>query len=162
MKIQISSATGEAFTELAAFDAALHVAGVDNYNLIRLSSVIPPKSFVEVCKGPVSRLDSVWGDKRYVVLAEYRQSIKGKDAWAGIGWVQDSEDGRGLFVEHEADNREQVEADIRASLTDLMKTRGVDFGKIKMKVTGVTCVDKPVCALVVAQYEQEGWKGSNR
>lgn len=162
MKIQISSAIGTASTELAAFDASLHAAGVDNYNLIRLSSVIPPHSVVEVCDGPVNRLESEWGDKLYVVMAEYRQSAKGKEAWAGIGWVQDGTDDKGLFVEHESDNKEQVESDIRASLIDLMKTRGVDFGEIKMEVVGVTCTDKPVCALVIAQYEHEGWKSNNK
>ena len=37
----VTSGTGEAATEPAAFDGALLDAGIANYNLIRLSSVIP-------------------------------------------------------------------------------------------------------------------------
>jgi arginine decarboxylase len=42
MQIHVSSGRGEGPTPLAAFDAALRDAGVSNYNLIALSSVIPP------------------------------------------------------------------------------------------------------------------------
>ena len=42
MKLYIAKAIGRGSTELAAFDAALVGAGVANFNLIRLSSVIPP------------------------------------------------------------------------------------------------------------------------
>ena len=42
MKIRLSSGRGEGPTPLAAFDAALLDAGVSNYNLLPLSSVIPP------------------------------------------------------------------------------------------------------------------------
>ena len=44
MKIIVTSGTGEGPTSLAAFDAALLDAGVANYNLICLSSIIPPGS----------------------------------------------------------------------------------------------------------------------
>ncbi len=44
MKIYISSGRGTGPTSLSAFDAALNEAGVANYNLIRLSSIIPPDS----------------------------------------------------------------------------------------------------------------------
>lgn len=41
LDICLSSGTGEGPTPLAAFDAALPDAGVANYNLLCLSSVIP-------------------------------------------------------------------------------------------------------------------------
>jgi arginine decarboxylase len=41
LEIQVTTGTGEGPTPLAAFDAALLDAGVANYNLILLSSVIP-------------------------------------------------------------------------------------------------------------------------
>lgn len=46
MQIQISEGVGNGPTELAAFDQALVNAGVANYNLIYLSSVLPPGSEV--------------------------------------------------------------------------------------------------------------------
>jgi arginine decarboxylase len=44
--IQVTTGTGEGPTPLAAFDAALLDAGVANYNLICLSSVIPEASVI--------------------------------------------------------------------------------------------------------------------
>ena len=44
MQIHLASGVGSGPTELAAFDAALAAAGVANYNLLYLSSVIPPAS----------------------------------------------------------------------------------------------------------------------
>ena len=43
MNIYVSSGIGYGQTKLAAFDAALNEAGIANFNLIKLSSVIPPK-----------------------------------------------------------------------------------------------------------------------
>src|SRR5205085_9575333 len=47
VRIVVSHGTGEGPTPLAAFDKALLAAGVENYNLIRLSSVIPPGAGIE-------------------------------------------------------------------------------------------------------------------
>jgi arginine decarboxylase len=159
MIIKIAASVGAGPTKLSAFDKALFSAGVANYNLLCLSSVIPPSSQIRVYEGAADVVDGEWGDKLYVVKAEYRQDVVGKEAWAGIGWVQDSETDKGLFVEHEGETRESVESDIRNSLTTLMKTRGIDFGEINMKVSGVVCESEPVCALVLAVYESDGWKG---
>ena len=156
MKIQVSSGIGKAPTKLAAFDAALHEAGVANYNLIRLSSIIPPGSVIKVVK-PVEEQPGKWGDKLYVVMAETRVDTPNVEAWAGIGWVQDGKTGKGLFVEHEGANEATVRRDIEQSLQALMATRQVDFGSISMEVTGVTCVHEPVCALVIATYDAKGW-----
>jgi arginine decarboxylase len=46
LRIQIATGTGAGPTPLGAFDAALLDAGVANYNLICLSSVIPPASAI--------------------------------------------------------------------------------------------------------------------
>jgi arginine decarboxylase len=46
MILHIASAIGRAATELAAFDQALIGVGAADFNLVRLSSVIPPGSTV--------------------------------------------------------------------------------------------------------------------
>jgi len=48
VNIQVSGGIGSGPTELSAFDQALVRAGVANYNLIYLSSVLPPDSDVTV------------------------------------------------------------------------------------------------------------------
>lgn len=158
MKIQVSTAVKEGTTQLGAFDAALYATGVCDRNLIRLSSVIPPNTQVECVDGPIQNTIGGWGDRLYVVYAEQRTSTHNEEAWAGIGWVQDETDGKGLFVEHEGNSEQQVRQDIENSLKDLMKTRGVDFGKIIMTVVGGVCKDKPICAFAVAVYQASDWE----
>lgn len=160
MEIQISSGIGTGPTELSAFDSALNHAGVSNFNLIRLSSVIPPSSKLKVVKPPIKHHGTEWGDKLYVVMAEQRVDTPNTEAWAGIGWVQDRKTGKGLFVEHEGLSEKKVRDDIKQSLLALMATRNIDFGEIQMNVVGRSCKHEPVCALVVAVYQSTGWSNN--
>jgi arginine decarboxylase len=71
--------------------------------------------------------------------------------------VQRRDGAGGLFVEHEGGSEEFVRKVIRASLTDLVAGRPELFGQPQQVVVGATCVDAPVCALVLAAYETAGW-----
>lgn len=159
MNIHIASGIGSGPTTLAAFDAALNDAGVANYNLLLLSSVIPPASKLTVHKDAIdpTLLPGDWGDRLYVVMAEQRVETPNTEAWAGIGWVQDKQTGKGLFVEHEGNSEQTVRRDIEQSLNALMATRNVDFGEIHMEVVGKTCTYHPVCAMVIAVYQASDW-----
>lgn len=155
-KIYIVSATGEGRTEISAFDNALHNAGIANYNLITLSSIIPPNTEVEI----VDKLtwnDKEFGDRLYCVMARQITSVFGEFASAGIGWAQNKKDGRGLFVEHHAESHDTVKKLIENSLNDMKKYRATEFQYTSDKITSIECVDKPVCALVVAVYKSEPW-----
>ena len=68
MDIQLVAGIGRARTLLSSFDAALRECGVLNYNLIPLSSVVPPRSrVIEVDRiAPVMDEDQ-HGDRLYVV-----------------------------------------------------------------------------------------------
>ncbi|HSX52979.1 MAG TPA: pyruvoyl-dependent arginine decarboxylase [Patescibacteria group bacterium] len=159
MKIHVSKGIGDGPTELAAFDHALISAGVANFNLIYLSSVIPPDSEIVINKDanpPVGE----WGDRLYMVIAQKRTIQRNQEVWAGIGWMQDSKTHKGLLVEHEGHTEAEVRADIENSLHGLAKNRGREFGPIHMEVVGTRCEDKPVCALVVAVFESEPWQAN--
>jgi len=157
MIIPVITGIGSGPTTLAAFDDALNDAGISNYNLIALSSVLPPNSKVEVLQDK-PKLSGEWGDRLYIVKADMRVDTPNEEAWAGIGWVQDRKTGKGLFVEHQGASEKTVRRDITQSLEALMRRRrGLEFGSIHMKVAGVTCTTKPVCALVIAVYESESW-----
>lgn len=161
MKLYLAKAIGRGSTELAAFDAALVGAGVANFNLIRLSSVIPPHGeVVEVERCPFAQT-SGWGDRLYAVYAEQRTSIPGEQVWAGVGWAQDRETGRGLFVEHEGASEQAIRRQITASLGDLQAIRGLDLGAIHMCVIGAMCTGAPTCALVICGYATESWLASS-
>lgn len=155
MNISVRAATGSGPTALAAFDAALLAGGIANFNLLRLSSVIPPATAI-VDAARAERPDGAWGDRLYVVMAQQRAVTPGSEAWAGIGWVQD-DSGRGLFVEHEGDSEAGVRGDVEATLTAMVEGRGGGFGPIQTRVSGITCRHAPVCALVCAVYRAEAW-----
>jgi arginine decarboxylase len=165
MNIQVSGGIGVGPTELSAFDQALVHAGVANYNLIYLSSVVPPESKIYIEERP-KRPDGNWGDRLYVVMAQKRVSVRNQEAWAGIGWMQDPKTRQGLLVEHEGHSEAEVRADISHSLIALARNRNMQFGTPKMHVVGTKCTDLPACALVVAVFESSGWRsnklGSNK
>jgi arginine decarboxylase len=95
MNILVTHGTGSGPTEISAFDRALVDAGVANYNLLYLSSVLPPASNV-IEEKPKPYAYGEWGDRLYVVMAQMRVSKANDEAWAGIGWMQDmDDDGRG-------------------------------------------------------------------
>lgn len=155
LNICVTHGVGEGKTDIAAFDAALMEAGIANYNLIYLSSIIPKDSKIEVRK--YRQKDKEYGNKLYVVIARCDQEIFGREAWAGLGWIQDKQ-GRGLFVEHKAESKEAVIRLIKSSLENMRKTRKYKYGKINYLTAGIKCRDKPVCALVVAVYGSEEWE----
>jgi arginine decarboxylase len=156
LTVTVTAGTGRGPTELAAFDAALQDAGVANYNLVRLSSVLPLGSTVVVGAGPQAPSGG-WGDVLYCVYAERRAARRGTGAYAGIGWVRDATSGAGLFVEHDGSSRAEVQDAIAASLDDMTRRRGRPLGPVHSVVVGEVCADLPVCALVVATYGTAPW-----
>lgn len=158
MIILVTSAVGRGPTQLSAFDAALVAAGVADRNLIYLSSVLPPASAVQ----QVARIDctpGTWGDRLYCVMAQSSAGVPGAQAWAGVGWGQDST-GRGLLVEHHADDEPGLRALIDASLDGLCNNRGISLPKRGLEIAGVECTGEPACALVVAVFESAAWNSA--
>lgn len=155
LDIRVVGATGAGSTALSAFDASLNAAGVCNFNLVRLSSVIPPGSTVTADQA--RRVDGRWGDRLYAVWAFQSAERLGEEAWAGVCWVQDPSDGRGLFVEHEGSSEAQVRQELKASMEDLCRTRGLDLLEQHSVVVGRRCEGPPVGALVLAPYQVERW-----
>lgn len=164
MDIKVVSGIGTGKTTLSAFDSALKEAGVYNYNLITLSSIIPPGSKV-VKTNQYDTPPDEYGHKLYVIKAEMRSEEAGKYISAGLGWYQ-FEDSRGLFVEHEIKGetrvavKSEIESRIKNSLRDLCHFRGVKFeeSKIKSAVAITQIKNSPTSVLVLAVYESEGWK----
>ena len=164
MVIRVARGVGSGKTMLSAFDGALKSAGVYNYNLLVLSSIIPPGSVVKrVAKFKTP--DDEFGHKLFVIKAEIRSDEAGKYIAAGLGWYQLS-DGRGLFVEHElkGETKIAVESEITArinnSLKDLCHFRGIKFEEtsVQSMVSIVRIKYEPTSTLVLAVYQSEGWQ----
>jgi arginine decarboxylase len=73
MKIQITTGVGEGPAPLAAFDTALLSAGVANYNLLCLSSVIPPASIIE--RATYITPADKYGHRLYIVMAQEQAAV---------------------------------------------------------------------------------------
>lgn len=154
LPISIRTAAGTGQTRLSAFDDALWRAGVANYNLIRLSSVIPRQSRITFDTDPVK---GEHGDQLFCVYASTQAERPGDTAWAGIGWTRD-ESGRGLFVEHSAATEESLDSLIQLTLEDMIKRRGGGYGDIHSVKVSARYDDQPACALAIATYQVSGWE----
>lgn len=155
MKIYLTVGRGNGPTPLAAFDNAMYDAHVGNYNLIHLSSVIPPYSTIE--HAPFVGEPKDYGDRLYVVIAHHTVIEAGQWAWAGLGWTQEPTTQRGLFVEQTGASEAEVRRNIELTLNSLMERRPYNYGPIKMEVAGVECKSEPACVMVVAAYKSLGW-----
>lgn len=155
--IRVSAGSSSGRTPLSAFDAALREAGTADYNLVRLSSVIPPGAEVRVTDGS-DQIEGTHGDLLFCVYAEAHAELPLHEAWAGVAWaLAEDGSGAGLFVEHEGPSRDQVERDLTVSLEDLVIGRGGGYRPAGRLVTSAVCESEPVCALVVASYRTQGW-----
>lgn len=162
--ILVVSGIGVGSTNKSAFDSALADAGISDFNIITLSSVVPPNSKIKVINKLSKSLypDRLYGSRMYVVMAE--KTVKRSDSWiavSGIGWMQE-EDGRGVFVEHSGCSKDEVENDIRTSLIEMGIRRGdkYEFSKFNssVKVGVATMGDEYVCSLVAALVGISNWK----
>jgi arginine decarboxylase len=163
LDIHVVSGIGFGPTKLAAFDAALRHAGIANFNLIHLSSIIPPGAEVVVNDdGRVEAPVGDWGDRLYVVMADLRVDTRYEEAVAGLGWVQEEQTGRGLFCEHAGHTEREVRRDILATLSSLTAGRPQVFGPPQVVVRSTVCAGEPTCALVAAVFESEPWNTGAR
>ncbi len=154
LPISIRTSTGTGRTSLSAWDDALWHAGVANFNLIRLSSVIPRQSRLSFTTEPVA---GEHGDQLYCVYASTLAERPGDVAWAGIGWTRDA-DGRGLFVEHSATSEGELDELIQLSLEDMIERRGGGYGEIHSAKVTAQNEGLPACALAIATYQVSGWE----
>lgn len=166
--IRVARGTGRGPTELAAYDAALAAAGVQDYNLVGVSSVVPAGAEVRT----VDRLPELGGvgDRLTVVEAA---AVGTERASAALAWGRTDPDppspadatlrgdaatdrGPGLFYETSAADgadREAVLADAETGLAagaDLREWELVDRERL---AAGATAEEAPhVAAVVVAAF----------
>jgi arginine decarboxylase len=155
--ITLTSAVGSGVTGLSAFDAALVNAGIGNFNLVQLSSVIPAGSSIDDLDGAAATVDGEWGDRLYVVMAKAEVEEFGDEAWAGIGWVQQEDSRKGLFVEHSSSTKSHLQSELINSLGSMRESRSEHFESTRYHLCGTICAGQPVCAVVVAIFEPQAW-----
>lgn len=153
LDISIRTGSGSGRTLLSAFDHALQSAGVADFNLVTLSSVIPPGSRLRHVS---NTLPGGHGDLLFCVRAEAYAEHSGDIAWAGLGWCVD-ETGGGLFVEHHGGSEASVVEQIELSLGDMNANRGGGYGPVQMALASAHSTGDPACAVVLAAYRVSSW-----
>jgi len=130
MEIRIVWGKSEGKTLISSFDKALIKAGIHNFNLISLSSVIPQDAAVlEV--GTYESFHKI-GDILYVVISSFSSNKPNAQISAGLGWVQTKEGGL-LFESRGEFSHKKCEEEISRGLSEMLSARGWK-GEIKMKV----------------------------
>jgi arginine decarboxylase len=158
--IPVITGIGLGQTELSAYDDALWKTGIGNFNVIALSSVIPPGW--APTRQPEPDIPFVWGNRLYVVQAFATTNGRHDTGLAaGIGWAI-FDHGGGVFVEHHAvsadagEALQEVECDIALSIADLCRRRSATPVR-QGKATISTTACQPCCVLAVAVFKEENW-----
>lgn len=147
--IRLVWGTGHAATEKASFDTALAAAGVHQYNLRQLSSVIPAEAALERTE-TAPDLGST-GNALDVVLAR-QTSPPGARAAAGLAWARD-DDGAGIFYEVEDSDPETVRELLKAGIERGCYIRDIDYSGVETQViTADAAPDEYTTAVVLATY----------
>ena len=146
--IQVVWGTGSGPTELAAYDTALAAAGVHNYNLLTLSSVVPP-AYRVVELGTARDLGPVGGQLRVVEAKTIRA---GGPATAGLGWAVGEKGG--VFIEtHENESEERAKTEITQGLESAIALREWTFDTQETRVVTGDAAEEYAAAVVLAIYD---------
>ncbi|MDF9744893.1 pyruvoyl-dependent arginine decarboxylase [Natrinema salsiterrestre] len=130
--IRVVWGTASAPTAMASYDAALAEAGIENYNLVSVSSVIPAETTVEAV-GTAPDLGPA-GERLTVVEARATTAGPGRVS-AALAWTQSVDDGPGLFYETAGEmDSETVERRVREGLAAGQELRDWEFGESQVAV----------------------------
>ncbi len=145
MEIRVVAGTGRGPTETAAYDAALLDAGVGNYNLVRVSSVLPADASVERRDGPPEadthrgQLDLGRVGDRLTVVEASAVAPAPASVGAALYWAR-TDGGEGLFYEAGAvGDADAVPATRRRAETEAERGLAAGFDR-----RGWTAADRPV------------------
>jgi arginine decarboxylase len=149
--IRVVRGTGSGPTKMASYDTALADAGIENYNLVAVSSVIPAETDVEAV-GTAPDLGPA-GERLTVVEARATTAGPGRTS-AALAWNQSTDGGPGLFYETAGEmDREDVERRVREGLEAGQELREWPFGDPTVVVESSRAdAGTYTTALVVAVY----------
>jgi arginine decarboxylase len=120
--IYVVTGTGTAPTAMASYDTALADANVHNYNLVRVSSIVPAGATIE----PVARAPDLGpAGNRLTVVEGRATAVHGGRVCAGLGWAIGP--GPGLFYEATGSDPEAVRETIERGLAAGRALRGWTF-----------------------------------
>ncbi len=126
----IVSGTGRGRTHLNAFDAALYDAGISQYNLVRISSILPP--FVK----EHTHIPLPQGSLLPIAYGHIESSEEGVLITAGVSVAIPKDASKhGVIMEYSGYlSEKEAESLLIQMAEDAMKLRGIEIKEIKVKV----------------------------
>ena len=119
--------SSEGLTQLNSFDGALLDAGIGNTNLVKMSSIVPPKSkLVEPHAIPQGALVPV-------AYAAITTDMPGEVISAGVAAAYPTDESQaGLIMEYSSrGHKEDIEAIVRRMAEEGIKMRGLEVKEIR-------------------------------
>ncbi|RKZ00046.1 MAG: arginine decarboxylase, pyruvoyl-dependent [Candidatus Hydrothermota bacterium] len=137
----VTAGVGHGKTLLTAFDSALRAAGVGDYNLLKVSSIIPPGArkvdFIGIPKGQL--LPIAYG----VITSDKDGEVISAAVAVGIPAEKDSV---GVIMEFAAKlPKKEVEKVVRDMAEEALRARGAKVKSIEVRSVSVI-VKGPTCA----------------
>jgi len=154
-KIILTSGVGIGTTKLNAFDNALLNAGIGNFNLSPVSSVIPPKAkIIYLSKSNSKKLLPKIGSIVPVVYSCVYGKKIGKKITATLSLAIPKNYGRynGLIFEFAANNigKNKVEKICENMVVEAFQNRNLKIEKILFASTECVAKEKITCAVAIA------------
>lgn len=126
MKFCISSSEGKGEKKLTSFDNALLNSGIANYNLVKISSILPPNAdFVE-------KVDLPEGSVLHTAFASLTSNKAGAliSAAVAVGIPKDRTKIGVIMEFSDFCTKEIAEKQVKAMVVESMKNRGYEIEKI--------------------------------
>ncbi len=138
-KYSLVAGSSEGATELNAFDGALLKAGVGNVNLVRVSSILPPKaSYVKDLRIPPGNLVPI-------AYASITSEAPGELIAAAVG-IGHTGDTFGVIMEYSGCcSAKEAEDTIRLMIEDALERRGMKPCKVEV-ISSEHRVERAGCA----------------
>lgn len=135
-RIFLTRGIGRGHHQLLAFEMALRDAGISQYNLVRVSSILPPNCEIIEKEEGIKRLEP--GSIVFLVLARNESNEKGKQIAASIGMaVPEDRNHYGYLSEYESSGEDENTAGENAKkLAIEMLSSLLDKEHRRMKIFG--------------------------
>ena len=123
-----TSGHAEGETQLNAFDNALVAAGIGHWNLVKVTSIAPPRALLVEAPFEIEA-----GTLVPAVLASVSSSEPGRQITACIG-IGQSGQGHGMIMEHSGrGSPAEMEAIVRDMLQEAMDRRGLRIDQVTVR-----------------------------
>ena len=134
---KISSGTASATQRLVSFDAALIEAGISNYNLLRVSSILPIGCI------PKDEIDKKEGSALLVAYGSISSNVPGQRIASAVGvGIPKDKTQVGVIMECAAEgNAKTAEDTVREMVEQAMKNHGIPCEEIQTSSAEATVVD---------------------